>query len=55
MSKKNLETLLYSTGGVIALVVVLIAANFIVERVQPARRPDRGQRLHALSWAPAPC
>jgi len=30
MSKKNLETLLYSTGGVIALVVVLIAANFII-------------------------
>jgi ABC-type uncharacterized transport system involved in gliding motility auxiliary subunit len=29
MSKKNLETLLYSTAGVIALVVVLIAANFI--------------------------
>lgn len=30
MSKKNLETLLYSTGGVIALVVVLIAVNFIM-------------------------
>jgi ABC-type uncharacterized transport system involved in gliding motility auxiliary subunit len=30
MSKKNLETLLYSAAGVIALVVVLIAANFIV-------------------------
>ncbi|HEU0290968.1 MAG TPA: GldG family protein, partial [Burkholderiales bacterium] len=30
MSKKNLETLLYSTGGVTALVVVLIAANFIM-------------------------
>ncbi len=30
MQKKQLETLLYSTGGVIALVVVLIAANFIV-------------------------
>ena len=30
MSKKNLETLLYSTGGIIALVVVLIAANFIM-------------------------
>lgn len=29
MSKKNLETLLYSTGGIVALVVVLIAANFI--------------------------
>jgi len=30
MQKKQLETLLYSTGGVIALVVVLIAANFIM-------------------------
>ena len=30
MSKKNLETLLYSTGGIIALLLVLIAANFIV-------------------------
>ncbi len=30
MNKKSLETLLYSTGGVIALLAVLIAANFIV-------------------------
>ncbi|MBI3045355.1 MAG: GldG family protein [Betaproteobacteria bacterium] len=30
MRQKQLETLLYSTGGVIALVAVLIAANFIV-------------------------
>ena len=29
MQKKQLETLLYSTGGVIALLVVLIALNFI--------------------------
>lgn len=29
MQKKPLETLLYSTGGVIALLAVLIAANFI--------------------------
>jgi ABC-type uncharacterized transport system involved in gliding motility auxiliary subunit len=30
MQKKQLETLLYSTGGIIALLVVLIAANFIL-------------------------
>jgi len=30
MQKKPLETLLYSTGGILALVAVLIAANFIV-------------------------
>lgn len=30
MKSKQLETLLYSTGGVVALLVVLIAANFIV-------------------------
>jgi ABC-type uncharacterized transport system involved in gliding motility auxiliary subunit len=30
MQKKQLETLLYSTGGVIALVVILIAVNFII-------------------------
>jgi ABC-type uncharacterized transport system involved in gliding motility auxiliary subunit len=30
MQKRQLETLLYSTGGVIALLVALIAANFIV-------------------------
>ena len=30
MQKKQLETLLYSTGGIIALVVVLIAANFLI-------------------------
>jgi len=30
MQKRQLETLLYSTAGVIALLVVLIAANFIV-------------------------
>jgi ABC-type uncharacterized transport system involved in gliding motility auxiliary subunit len=30
MGKKRLETLVYSTGGVVALLVVLIAANFIV-------------------------
>jgi ABC-type uncharacterized transport system involved in gliding motility auxiliary subunit len=30
MSRKSLETLLYSTGGVLALLAVLIAANFIV-------------------------
>ncbi|OGA25259.1 MAG: hypothetical protein A3I02_16825 [Betaproteobacteria bacterium RIFCSPLOWO2_02_FULL_67_26] len=30
MRKKQLETLLYSTGGVIALLAVLVAANFIV-------------------------
>jgi len=29
MHKKYLETLLYSTGGIVALVAVLIAANFI--------------------------
>jgi ABC-type uncharacterized transport system involved in gliding motility auxiliary subunit len=29
MQKKQLETLLYSTGGVIALLVVLVAVNFI--------------------------
>lgn len=28
--KKNVETLLYSAGGVIALAVILIAANFII-------------------------
>ena len=30
MQKKQLETLLYSTGGIVALVVVLIAVNFIL-------------------------
>ena len=30
MNKKNLEHLLYSTGGLVALVAVLIAANFIL-------------------------
>jgi len=30
MQKKHLESLLYSTGGVAALVVILIAANFII-------------------------
>src|SRR5262245_66581315 len=30
MQKKQLETLLYSTGGVIALLAVLVAFNFIV-------------------------
>ncbi len=30
MNKKYLETLLYSTGGIVALVAVLIAANFII-------------------------
>jgi ABC-type uncharacterized transport system involved in gliding motility auxiliary subunit len=30
MQKKPLETLLYSTGGVIALLVILIAVNFIL-------------------------
>ena len=30
MHKKYLETLLYSTGGIVALVAVLIAANFII-------------------------
>jgi ABC-type uncharacterized transport system involved in gliding motility auxiliary subunit len=30
MQKKQLETLLYSTGGIIALVMILVAANFLV-------------------------
>ena len=30
MQRKQLETLLYSTGGIVALVAVLIAANFIL-------------------------
>jgi ABC-type uncharacterized transport system involved in gliding motility auxiliary subunit len=30
MQKKQLETLLYSTGGIILLVVILVAANFLV-------------------------
>jgi len=30
MNKKALEHLLYSTGGLVALVAVLIAANFII-------------------------
>lgn len=30
MHRKQLETLLYSTGGIIALIVVLIAGNFLV-------------------------
>ncbi|NBR26872.1 MAG: hypothetical protein EBT83_00455 [Betaproteobacteria bacterium] len=30
MNKKNLEQLLYSAGGVAALIVILIAANFII-------------------------
>ena len=30
MNKKYLETMLYSAGGVAALFVILIAANFIV-------------------------
>ena len=30
MQKKQLETLLYSTGGVIALLAVLIAVNFLI-------------------------
>jgi ABC-type uncharacterized transport system involved in gliding motility auxiliary subunit len=30
MQKKQLETLLYSTGGIVALLVVLIAVNFIL-------------------------
>jgi ABC-type uncharacterized transport system involved in gliding motility auxiliary subunit len=30
MQKKQLETLLYSTGGVIALVAILVAVNFIL-------------------------
>ena len=30
MNKKHLEQLLYSAGGVAALVVILIAANFII-------------------------
>jgi ABC-type uncharacterized transport system involved in gliding motility auxiliary subunit len=30
MQKKTLETLLYSAGGVIALAVILIAANFLI-------------------------
>jgi len=30
MQKKQLETLLYSTGGIVALVAVLIAVNFIL-------------------------
>jgi len=30
MQKRQLETLLYSTGGIVALVAVLIAANFII-------------------------
>ena len=29
MQKKQLETLLYSTGGVIALLAVLVALNFL--------------------------
>ena len=33
MQKKQLETLLYSTGGVIALVVLLVAANFLLSFV----------------------
>ena len=30
MQKRALETLLYSAGGVIALAVILIAANFLL-------------------------
>ena len=30
MNKKHLETLLYSAGGIVALIVILIAANFII-------------------------
>src|SRR5688572_18471106 len=30
MQKRQTETLLYSTGGVIALLVILIAVNFIL-------------------------
>jgi ABC-type uncharacterized transport system involved in gliding motility auxiliary subunit len=33
MQKKQLETLLYSTGGIIALVVLLVAANFLLSFV----------------------
>ena len=47
--KKHLEHLLYSAGGVAALVVILIAANFIISSLNPARRPDAGQRLHAVA------
>ena len=33
MQKRQLETLLYSTGGVIALVAVLVALNFLVSAI----------------------
>ena len=32
---------------------ILVAVNFLVERVQRARRPHRGQRLHAVAGTKA--
>ena len=47
--KKGLETWLYSTLGVVAMLVILVAINVIAARAKTARRSHRGARLHALA------
>ena len=48
MQKKSLETFLYSVGGVVAMVVILIAANVILARVH--QRADLTQeKAYTLS------
>ncbi len=48
MQKKQLETLLYSAGGVIALLAVLDRGQLPRERDQRPRRPDQGN-VYTLS------
>jgi D-alanyl-D-alanine carboxypeptidase len=48
MKNKNLETLMYSAGGIIALALILVAANFIFSALN-ARVDLTEGRVYTLS------
>ncbi len=53
MQKKGLETFLYSTAGVVALALILIAVNYIMSPVS-ARIDLTEGKVFTLSEARAP-
>jgi len=48
VKNKNLETLMYSAGGIVALALILIAANFIISAFS-ARVDLTDGRVYTLS------
>ena len=48
MQKKSLETILYSTAGIVVMLVIVIAINVLTGAKPRARGPDAGKSLHAV-------